>query len=68
LEFSYDALKPWVHYVPVSKSLGEAKEFIEFALAQQNSFSQANTKEVKFTSSLTLALIPFIINMMQMQL
>ena len=36
LEFFHDALKPWVHYVPVSKSLGEAKEFIEFALANDD--------------------------------
>jgi hypothetical protein len=30
------ALKPWVHYVPVSRSLGEAKELIEFALANDD--------------------------------
>jgi EGF-domain serine glucosyl/xylosyltransferase len=36
LEFFYDALKPWVHYVPVSKDLSEAKELIEFALANDD--------------------------------
>ena len=33
LEFFYDALKPWVHYIPVDKDLREAKDLIEFALA-----------------------------------
>ncbi len=32
LEFFYSALKPWVHYIPVSKKLTEAKELIQFAI------------------------------------
>uniref|UniRef100_H2YN43 Glycosyl transferase CAP10 domain-containing protein n=1 Tax=Ciona savignyi TaxID=51511 RepID=H2YN43_CIOSA len=31
LEFFYPALTPWVHYLPVSTSLGEAEDLIEFA-------------------------------------
>lgn len=33
LEFFYEALKPWVHYIPVRKNLSDAKELIEFAMA-----------------------------------
>ncbi len=32
LEFFYSALKPWVHYIPVSQKLTEAKELIQFAI------------------------------------
>lgn len=31
LEFFYDALKPWVHYIPVRQDLSDARELIEFA-------------------------------------
>jgi protein glucosyltransferase len=31
LEFFYDTLKPWVHYIPVRQDLTDAKELIEFA-------------------------------------
>lgn len=31
LEFFYDALKPWVHYIPVKQDLSDARELIEFA-------------------------------------
>ena len=31
LEFFYAALKPWVHYVPVSRDLADAKDLIRFA-------------------------------------
>nr|XP_002126603.1 protein O-glucosyltransferase 1 [Ciona intestinalis] len=31
LEFFYPALKPWVHYIPVSPSLNEVKDLINFA-------------------------------------
>ncbi|XP_033647466.1 protein O-glucosyltransferase 1-like [Asterias rubens] len=33
LEFFYPALKPWVHYIPVSKDLKETRNLIEFAKA-----------------------------------
>ena len=32
LEFFYDALKPWIHYIPVNPDLKEAKELVEFAI------------------------------------
>ncbi|XP_066283817.1 protein O-glucosyltransferase 1-like [Branchiostoma lanceolatum] len=35
LEFFYPALKPWVHYIPVSQDLKDVKELIEFAKANQ---------------------------------
>lgn len=31
LEFFYDELKPWVHYIPVKQDLSDAKELLEFA-------------------------------------
>lgn len=31
LEFFYDELKPWVHYIPVKPDLSDAKELLEFA-------------------------------------
>ena len=31
-EFFYDALKPWIHYIPVNPDLKEAKELVEFAI------------------------------------
>lgn len=31
MEFFYHALKPWVHYIPVSTALVESKDLIEFA-------------------------------------
>lgn len=31
LEFFYDALKPWVHYIPVNQNLSDAQELLEFA-------------------------------------
>jgi protein glucosyltransferase len=33
LEFFYDAMKPWVHYIPVRQDLKDAKELIQFAQA-----------------------------------
>ena len=32
LEFFYDALKPWVHYIPVRQDLTDARQLIEFAI------------------------------------
>lgn len=32
LEFFYTAMKPWVHYIPVSSDLKEAKKLIQFAI------------------------------------
>jgi protein glucosyltransferase len=32
LEFFYDALKPWVHYIPVNQNLKDVRELIEFAV------------------------------------
>jgi protein glucosyltransferase len=32
LEFFYDAMKPWVHYIPVRQDLTDAKELIQFAV------------------------------------
>ena len=32
LEFFYDALKPWIHYIPVNPDLKEAKQLVEFAI------------------------------------
>ncbi|CAF0709792.1 unnamed protein product [Brachionus calyciflorus] len=31
LEFFYDGLKPWVHYIPVEQNLKNVKELLEFA-------------------------------------
>ena len=31
LEFFYDELKPWVHYIPVETDLKNVKELIQFA-------------------------------------
>ena len=31
LEFFYPALKPWVHYIPVSTKLTEVEDLINFA-------------------------------------
>lgn len=31
IEFFYTALKPWVHYIPVSEKLTEVRELIDFA-------------------------------------
>lgn len=31
LEFFYDALKPWIHYIPVNQDLSDARDLIEFA-------------------------------------
>lgn len=39
LEFFYSAMKPWVHYIPVSKGLSEVRDLL--------SFSRENDKEVK---------------------
>uniref|UniRef100_A0A914WRT2 Glycosyl transferase CAP10 domain-containing protein n=1 Tax=Plectus sambesii TaxID=2011161 RepID=A0A914WRT2_9BILA len=33
LEFFYGALKPWVHYVPISTSLAELQQLLDFAAA-----------------------------------
>ncbi|KAL8586490.1 Protein O-glucosyltransferase 1 [Nucella lapillus] len=33
LEFFYPALRPWVHYVPVSKDVSDARELLQFAMA-----------------------------------
>jgi protein glucosyltransferase len=30
LEFFYDALKPWVHYIPVKQDLSDAENLIQF--------------------------------------
>jgi len=32
LEFFYNELKPWVHYIPVKQDLSDARELIEFAM------------------------------------
>lgn len=31
LEFFYPAMRPWVHYIPVSRGLNEVKELLQFA-------------------------------------
>lgn len=31
LEFFYPALKPWVHYIPVSTELNEVEDLLKFA-------------------------------------
>ena len=36
LEFFYEALKPWVHYVPVDKDLHDAQNLIEFAMQHKH--------------------------------
>lgn len=32
LEFFYDSMKPWVHYIPVRQDLTDARELINFAI------------------------------------
>ncbi|XP_031559998.1 protein O-glucosyltransferase 1-like [Actinia tenebrosa] len=36
LEFFYKALKPWVHYIPVKTDLSDARDLLEFAIANDN--------------------------------
>jgi len=36
LEFFYEAMVPWYHYIPVSKGLQEARELIEFVRANDD--------------------------------
>ncbi len=32
LEFFYNELKPWIHYIPVDKNLNNLDEIIQFAI------------------------------------
>ena len=55
LEFFYDALKPWIHYIPVEPSLRDARELIEFAVANDNVAKQIAAAGRRFiTEHLTM--------------
>jgi len=48
LEFFYPAMKPWVHYIPVSKSLDETLDLLEFALANDGLMKEIADQGYKF--------------------
>jgi hypothetical protein len=42
--FYYEALQPWVHYIPVSADLSDLKSGVEWALLHQNEAAQIAAK------------------------
>ena len=50
LEFFYDALKPWVHYIPVRQDLKDAQELIEFAKENDKVVREIAERGQKFIS------------------
>ncbi|XP_076812633.1 protein O-glucosyltransferase 1-like isoform X2 [Clavelina lepadiformis] len=48
LEFFYPALKPWVHYIPVSDKLKEVEELLLFAKENDDAVKQIASRGKKF--------------------
>lgn len=50
LEFFYDELKPWIHYIPVKQDLSDAEELIEFAKENDKIAKEIAQRGYKFIS------------------
>jgi protein glucosyltransferase len=46
LEFFYDELKPWIHYIPVQQDLTDARQLLEFAIENDDIARQIAERQV----------------------
>ncbi len=49
LEFFYDELLPWVHYIPVKPDLSDARELLEFAIENDQIAKEIAERYFKLT-------------------
>jgi protein glucosyltransferase len=63
LEFFYDALVPWVHYIPVRQDLADARELLEFAIENDEIASQIADRQVTLRTLFTVTPVYFVLSL-----